>query len=154
MKRTAIIFLLLFSMLVTAVAHAQQDASSPGGDTGQTGDATEPKKKKEDNSVILSMLPGPNDSMGLEKVFKQYGLSITAIEIDHPDAQDPITVKIRFDLPLTGQCSQPVSELATYLTRSAVWQTDHNGVFLPMNTWARGLSRGHRELFLPEDCPS
>jgi len=153
MKRTATIFILLFSILVTKVAHAQ-DAPPPGGDQGTTGDGSEPKKKKEDNSVILSMLPGPNDSMGLKKVFKQYGLAITAIEIDHPDAQDPITVKIRFDLPLTGQCSAPISELATYLTRSAVWQTDRNGVFLPMNTWARGLSRGNRDIFLPEDCPS
>ena len=153
MKRSATLFLFLFVMLITTVAKAQ-DASAPAGDTGATSDGSEPKKKKEDNSIILSMLPGPDHSMGLKKVFKQYGLFITAIEIDHPDSQDPITVKIRFDLPLVGQCSSPVSELATYLTRSAVWQTDHNGVFLPMNTWARGLSRGHRDIFLPEDCPS
>ena len=153
MKRSATLFLLFFALLLTPVAHGQ-DTPSSGTDTGQTGDGSEPKKKKEDNSIILSMLPGPNDSMGLKKVFKHYGLSITAIEIDHPDSQDPITVKIRFDLPLVKKCDAPISELATYLTRSAVWQTDHNGVFLPMNTWARGLSHGHRELFLPEDCPS
>ncbi|MHB1756955.1 MAG: hypothetical protein ACYCT9_05515 [Leptospirillum sp.] len=152
MKRSATLFLLFFALLLTPVAHGQ-DTPSSGTDTGQTGDGSEPKKK-EDNSIILSMLPGPNDSMGLKKVFKHYGLSITAIEIDHPDSQDPITVKIRFDLPLVKKCDAPISELATFLTRSAVWQTDHNGVFLPMNTWARGLSHGHRELFLPEDCPS
>jgi hypothetical protein len=153
MKRTTAIFILLFFILLAKVTFAQ-DAPPPGDTSGTSGDGTKPAKKKEDNSVILGLLPVPNNSMGLKKVFKRYGLAITAIEIDHPDPQDPITVKIRFDLPLTGQCSAPISELDTYLRRSAVWQTDPNGVFLPMNTWARGLSRGKRDIFLPEDCPS
>lgn len=148
MKQSSLLVLILSILCLAIPAYAQSDVSM------DTGSQQDQKPKKQDTSVILDMLPGPDHSVGLRNIFKHYALTITSIEIDHPDPQDPITVKILFDLPVKHKCEASLSDLAVYLNRTAIWQADPAETLMPMNMWARALSRGQQDLFLPQDCPS
>ncbi|MCL4485748.1 MAG: hypothetical protein M1537_05355 [Nitrospirae bacterium] len=111
-----------------------------------------PKKKAPDNQAVLDVLPGPGDSLGIRPVIKEFGLTFTRIVIDHQTPQDPINVLVRFELPRMKSC--PLGAPPDHPSEvEATWQSaPGSDGFLPMNVWARNLSRGKIDVFLAAAC--
>ena len=110
------------------------------------------KKKAGDNQAVLDVLPGPDGTLGIRSVIKRFGLTFTRIVIAHQTPQDPINVQIRFELPHMKSC--PMGDPPDHPAEvEATWQAAP-GVdsFLPMNVWARNLSRGREDVFLAAAC--
>jgi len=110
------------------------------------------KKKKGDNAAVLDVLPGPDGTFGIRSLVKKFGLTYVRIVIDHQTPQDPINVLIRFELPKMKTCpSGPPPEHPSDV--EATWQAaPGEDAFLPMNVWARSLSKGRQEIFLDAAC--
>ncbi len=108
--------------------------------------------KKADNSAVLDVLPGPNGRLGIRSLVKKFGLTYVRIVIDHQTPQDPINVLIRFELPHMKSC--PLNDPPEHPSEvEATWQAAPGAdAFLPMNVWARSLSRGSGAVFLAAAC--
>ena len=113
-----------------------------------------PTKKKADNSAVLDVLPGPEGTIGIRNIIKKFGLTYVMITIDHQTPQDPINVLIRFELPHMKSC--PFGDPPEHPPEvEATWQAaPGDDAFLPMNVWARNLSRGKSEIFTAAACES
>lgn len=113
-----------------------------------------PPKKKTDNSAVLDVLPGPEGTIGIRTLVKKFGLTYVMITIDHQTPQDPINVLIRFELPRMKSC--PFGDPPEHPPEvEATWQAAPGAdAFLPMNVWARNISRGKEELFAAAACES
>ena len=113
-----------------------------------------PAKKKADNSAVLDVLPGPEGMIGIRSLVKKFGLTYVMITIDHQTPQDPINVLIRFELPHMKSC--PFGDPPEHPPEvEATWQAAPGAdAFLPMNVWARNLSRGNSEIFTAAACES
>ncbi len=108
-----------------------------------------------DNSAVLDILPGPNHTLGIRNLMAHYKLIVSRIDIDHSDSVSPITIKVQFVLPAPKFCHVSPKHADNDRNRmEAIWQAEPSRSFEPVNMWAKDLSNGHIEDFLPVDCPS
>ena len=116
------------------------------------GAGAESSKKKADNSAVLDVLPGPDGTLGIRPLVKKFGLTYTRIVIDHQTPQDPINVQVRFELPHMKTC--PFGSPPEHPSEvEATWQAAPGAdAFLPMNVWARNLTRGTSGVFMAAAC--
>ncbi len=107
----------------------------------------------DDIDRIVSLLAPPPGFSDVRELFLRYGLKVTSAMVSHGSGQDALLVRIDFFLPVPPHCHPNEDQRRQYYLERAVWRkTPDSDPFVPVNNWARHISRAQSDWFQNIPC--
>ncbi len=118
------------------------------------GEADKGKKPPLDQiDQIVALLAPPPEFQSARDLFVHYGLMVKSAMVSRESDQNTIMVRIDFFIPVPAHCHPSEKQSEQYSLEEAIWtKSENSDSFLPVNRWARHISKNESDWFQNLSC--